>query len=620
MGKNAVSWVAVLLVAGRLLAGCSEDGTSVPDGTIDHSGDRADGTVEADADEDTDGPADLPVDADEDADADSSTDSVPDALPDADVVPDSPPDADAVPDILPDADADVSGCTDASCAAACADHGYPVGTCAGDLCICDWGADADADVPDSASEVDADTDADAGADADADADADAGPCGPAACPTDPVDSRMGEPCLDDLDCVAGAQCWTERVDVFGAQLYVSWAGGYCVDWGFGTMGCDPDVAGSCPAGSTCLYLGEDSTGRVAHGCLDACSPASSAGVPWTSNCDCRDGYECTLTSGLCLPGCSNDRVCCEIWHDGEGGTNDGIRQTAEVRLLPSTECLDACNDCTYACDRLGCPSGACYPGGPCEHDSDCPALGRCIDEWSYGAGYPGGLCVQDACNLLGRECPIGAGCGNMRSTADPYFTCVVPCTPGTDPGDPGWPCRDASPTGPSADDQACWPVDSSFWDDATTETGFCWPGGNYAGGTRAIGRTCTSDAVCTSPHGLGYCDLTLGTTSWCTAECDRRLAAAGMCESGAPGTTATGACTWGACLAACGTPGGTLGANGCVEPNMACYALSEFPPETYVDAARTAPSGLCYPACRTTADCTYLWGAGTCNTLTGVCS
>ena len=68
------------------------------------------------------------------------------------------------------------------------------------------------------------------------------PCGTGVCPNDPVDGPVGEPCLEDTDCEAGFDCWTERVDVFNGEEYISWAGGYCLVWGFEDAGCDPDRA------------------------------------------------------------------------------------------------------------------------------------------------------------------------------------------------------------------------------------------------------------------------------------------------------------------------------------------------------------------------------------------
>ena len=133
-----------------------------------------------------------------------------------------------------------------------------------------------------------------------------------------------------------------------------------------------------------IYMGLDpASGRQAYGCLDSCSVASSSGVPWTNNCDCRTGYECSLGGEFCVPGCSNDRECCEIWHDGDGGADDGMRQAGEITELPPEECTDSCDPCTFACVREGCPGGDCAIGDPCEHESDCPAHGRCLDEYSY---------------------------------------------------------------------------------------------------------------------------------------------------------------------------------------------------------------------------------------------
>lgn len=442
--------------------------------------------------------------------------------------------------------------------------------------------------------------------------ADARPECRAECPNDPPDSPIGEPCLEDTDCLSGLTCWPESVEVWDGETYTYWAGGYCASMGVGSAACSPDDPTSCPTGSTCIPFG-DWMGLEYYGCMDLCSTASYDGVPWRDNCDCRDGYACDLTSGLCLSGCSNDRECCEIWIDAN---ENGRRNAGEVTLLDASRCLDTCDPCSFTCTQHGCPGGDCAIGGPCEHDSDCPALATC---WTESWGIPGGLCVLSRCDLVGRECPAGSGCANLGSIYEPYFTCMVPCVSGTRPGDEGYPCRDVAPAGPSPGDQACMPHDPSAWFDGTGADGYCYPG-NFPGGDRPFGATCTEDSECRSPAGLGLCATWLG-PGFCAAMCDERTARAGICEIDPAAPAATGVCFLSVCLETCDVPDGPRGANGCDNPTMACYAGVGLSGYLWVAEGRDPAPGFCYPACDTDRFCERLWGAGSvCDTRSGVCS
>jgi hypothetical protein len=487
------------------------------------------------------------------------------------------------------------------------------------------GADADADADaEVAADGDGDADAEAATDGDADADdaadADADDeCGPTTCPNDPIGGPIGVECTDDPDCEPGFRCMRESVDVWHDREYVTFQGGYCITYGAGSAGCDPDVPETCPEGSICILLFiDEATGQEYYGCVDECSYASSSGVPWTNNCDCRDGYECLLGSGFCWTGCSNDNECCEIYHDGEGGRDDGARQDAEVTELPATECTDTCDPCTYSCIKNGCPGGDCAVGDGCLHDSDCPPMGRCLEEYYYDWAI-GGLCIQDSCDLTGRECPEGAGCANLGSSLDPFYTCVVPCAAGTQPGDTDYPCRDVDPAGPSEGDYACNPVSEGFYWDPISDDGFCWPG-NFTEGTAAVGTECEEDSECLSPFGLGSC-MTLWETppSFCTISCGETMAVDGVCQPESETTgTASAACAIGICLPSCDTPSGTLGDNGCAL-RMACYDTSVFG-DIWVKDGTDAPTGLCFAPCVDDDWCSNMFSGGpTCNTATGIC-
>jgi hypothetical protein len=478
------------------------------------------------------------------------------------------------------------------------------------------GPDADADA-DGDGDADPDGDGDVAADGDGDGDGDGGADAGclASCANDPPDGPAGTPCADDTDCNEGFLCFPESVQVYDGLSYVTWPGGYCASYASGSSACDPYDPRTCPSGSECIALGEG-IGGTAYGCFDRCAVASREGVPWEDNCDCRDGYACDPGSELCFSGCSSDRECCEVWVDVNG---NGRRNTGEVTLLDSSRCTDTCDRCTAACTLDGCPGGDCRIGDPCTHSSECPAGAQCWGEADVGADVaPGGICVQTRCDLVGRECPSGAGCINLGGTWDPTYYCMIPCTPGTQPGDAGYPCRDVAPPGPSAGDYACMPTETLAWYDATSAGGYCWTG-SFEGGTEPIGSACTSSAECASPFGLGLCG-DWGGPGFCTVMCSEATAAAGICEIDPAATAATGACYSSVCVEACDVPGGPLGANGCANPALACADANPVRAYLYVADGRTIPDGICYYACTSDAWCTGTWGAGyTCDTASGNC-
>jgi hypothetical protein len=341
------------------------------------------------------------------------------------------------------------------------------------------------------SEQDADVDA---AEADA-GDADAGDsgrdiidragrevdCGPAECPDDPVDGPVGTPCVDSLGCATGLYCHQERPDDWEGARYVAWPGGYCADARVGACDAGPPV-GPCPDGSRCVFLGIPSaTGQARYECQDTCASVSALGPPWAGNCDCRDGYRCDLDLAVCLPGCSNDDECCELWQDGVGGPDDGVRQSAEVSSLPAERCTDLCDPCTFACTLDGCPGGACRVGDPCLHDSECPARSRCVRDRRWGDPVVPGICVLQRCDLDGRDCPPGSACGDFSSASPESAlhgpSCVRSCRAGSRPGEVDFVCADRGALGVAdAEDHVCRLANPSLWMDGTTADGYCWPG------------------------------------------------------------------------------------------------------------------------------------------------
>jgi hypothetical protein len=201
----------------------------------------------------------------------------------------------------------------------------------------------------------------------------------------------------------------------------------------------------------------------------------------------------------------------------------------------------------------------------------------------------------------------------------PSFLCMVPCAPGTGPGDPGYPCRDAEPPGPSAGDYACIPTDRSGWFDGTGAEGFCWAG-RFGTGTDPLGAPCETPATCASPFGLAECFTWFDNPGFCTVRCSETLAEDGICGTGPAGDPAPGVCFASVCLDACDVPDGALGASGCASSGLACYATTTYIGYTWFAAGTTRPAGMCYPACTSDAWCAGAWGGGyRCDVASGVC-
>ncbi|MBI5488533.1 MAG: hypothetical protein HY905_14465 [Deltaproteobacteria bacterium] len=503
-----------------------------------------------------------------------------------------------------------------SAAPGCGDDSTPTADDGGG--VDDTAADADADADTGGDDVSVE-DA-VGEDAEDAPEADVDPCGPTSCPNDPVNGAIGAPCLDATDCAPGIRCITESTNVYEGEDYIRWSGGYCLIVGGGSAGCDPADPSTCRDGSACFFTETDEYGYDLYACLDLCADASDDGVPWETNCDCRDGYQCRHGFHVCWPGCSHDRECCEIWHDGEGGAADEARQAAEVTLLPASECTNTCDPCTYACVNEGCPGGACDMMSPCEHDSDCPVLGQCLDEFTYDV--PGGMCTQVGCELVGRECPPDAGCANDGTPSAPLWRCFRPCTVDTGPGDPGFTCRDAGTAGiPDVGDYACYPWRPEDWFDGTTADGLCLPG-NFPGGTTPLSGPCTGSRDCVSPAGLGLC-FAMFPPAICTSYCNARSAEAGLCDAATGGTPGSGACLWQTfCAATCSNPGAPPGSatTGCPQDGLACVPVAGIPPtDLAITTGAPSPTGVCWPACNNDEECAVAWGGGSCNVATGVC-
>ncbi|MBW2262904.1 MAG: hypothetical protein JRG91_13085, partial [Deltaproteobacteria bacterium] len=463
---------------------------------------------------------------------------------------------------------------------------------------------------------------------------------PPVCLNAPPDhDRFGQPCISEMDCGSGNRCLTESVMVYDGETYVSWLGGTCALWGADEAGCNPDDPTTCPSGTSCVYFGS-SGGSDYYGCVDACRSTDTSWNPYDWNCGCREGYRCDMVFEACLPGCMNDRECCEVWEDLD---EDYQREDGEVYF--DDDCTNWCDgddedeypavDCmaSFACVNMGDPDATWL--SPCLFDSDCPVDATCLNEVWYTDPetgdplYPDGLCRKDACHLIGRGCGVHADlagdCVNLGTTSDPEYTCTPTCqTSCVDPDSTANPCRHPDRTHP----YVCQPYDPTRWFPASAQDGLCLPAtvpttppGNdmYTG--------CSEDSDCASPLGLGRCLELMGKAGFCSASCSQNLAETCIICGAAPSTSdmPPGVCALGTCLPSCGTPSGAVGANGCPTgtglPAFACYpGDGSYGGSVYRDPWSAMPPGFCIPACTTTADCGLLWsGVVSCNTTSGVC-
>jgi len=443
------------------------------------------------------------------------------------------------------------------------------------------------------------------------------------CPTAPADGPVGMPCTSHEDCELGSECFYEDVQYFNSETYVNWPGGYCSLYGSGNEGCDPEIPETCPEGSKCIYLGEYFN-REWYGCFDSCSVADEDGIPYDWACGCRRGYQCNINSEICLPGCSNDRECCEFWNDLN---QDGLREESEVILF---------EDCTGWCDNewnSECKASySCkYPGNPnakvgdsCQHDYQCMQSGTCLsslytDPITGNPYYPGGYCTIFECTLKGRECsPSGGVCANFSGTNYRNYMCVTPCDVGTSPQTPGYKCRAT----PLEEAQACFPAWPGMFveEPPQGEDGFCWFG-NFGNGNKEIGESCNDDSECASHLGLGSCFDWFGRIGFCTASCNQKLVNENRICGGIGGDgIAEGVCAWGYCWEGCNNPDSPPGENGCRDNRFACAPLYILGAETFVPEGSTRPLGVCMPPCASDSWCAEYFGSSRrCDTVTRAC-
>ncbi len=312
-------------------------------------------------------------------------------------------------------------------------------------------------------------------------------------------------CLGAAVCLAPA-CGTAYVETPDTGVSVPGDGGLALDAGplpsedgGGGVVVLPDGALALPDGAfvdrdgSVLEPGDASTGDGSTVRPDSGTPRSHVGDPCETDAECPGLFCSTPNNGfgycswLCGPGnpCPDDGVCYTT-EPGAAGycmsrCTPGVSGTCPTGFLCQPGIADApvCYPgCTTDEDCPGatrCGSGlsgtrTCYTpgaatGGPCSLSSECPELGYCLDEGTWGT--PEGICVT-FCELA-----THAGCG-VGTTCVPwgfgggYGSCVPTCDD-TMPCRPGYQCVSTGAGMPSA----------------------------------CVAR-CTTDADCTAPHSCNF--------------------------------------------------------------------------------------------------------------------
>jgi hypothetical protein len=204
-------------------------------------------------------------------------------------------------------------------------------------------------------------------------------------------------------------------------------------------GCDPAVAGSCPATQTCYVDCAAQTGRCVPG------GAKGPGETCLSNSDCSPGtqcfdFGCATTTRVCLKFCTQDDACVAM-------TNaTGTSTCRDPVYCPAATTYKTCG---FACDprgnaTTGCPMGlACFlfqdpAGGQDSPSCGCPAGSRVgVDGASCASSNdcaPGFLCDQMAgaqvCRRLCKmssptDCTGGADCAPLTNNTV-FGVCIPP--------------------------------------------------------------------------------------------------------------------------------------------------------------------------------------------------
>jgi hypothetical protein len=179
-------------------------------------------------------------------------------------------------------------------------------------------------------------------------------------------------------------------------------------------GCDPAVAGACPATQTCYV---DCSSRMGR-----CVPGGTKGPnePCTSNNDCAPGtqcfdFNCPTTTRVCLKFCAGEDACAPL------SNTAGVSSCRDPVLCPD---MTTYKTCAFACDprgaaTVGCPAGLnCFlfadpAGGQDSPSCGCPAATRVATEGMPCTGSsdctPGLICDQMTGGLFCRRlCKMGS--------------------------------------------------------------------------------------------------------------------------------------------------------------------------------------------------------------------
>jgi hypothetical protein len=294
-------------------------------------------------------------------------------------------------------------------------------------------------------------------------------------------------------------------------------------------------------------------------------------MPSTDSNPCRFGYQCTLSSRTCQPGCTTDAECRVYRADtNENGRIDPYDpdDNPDGDHLVYDEQSDAtCNLDTFRCEHGG--SGGAEAGDPCTKDSQCEANGRCLSEAATDGVYTDGYCVKDGCDLEGVEC---AGQGVCDTTTLGFPVCLRPCEVGATEGDRFTHARDCR-EGYTCEHRAGAPASE----------GVCLPGNFNDVRSPNIGSACTDPSSCYSPYGLGACAEDFGRDGYCTLfGCNMEGIDGNLCGEGAVcGQTDDGQTTL--CLEQCDAP------SDCPAP-LGCWDTGE-------GGVDTGGEKVCFPGC-----------------------
>ncbi len=243
---------------------------------------------------------------------------------------------------------------------------------------------------------------------------------------------IGSGCTTNSDCQSG-DCL--------AQV----PGGYC------SQVCGNGV--SCPGNSQCTQV---IGGEML--CLRDCSKPSQ----------CRTGYTCQPTEGVCNLPCENDMECATGQHC-DTGTGQCLGACQSYANCASGE---TCNTATHQCT-----GGPGQLGGPCSKSSEC-VEGNSPSCLTSSSGFPDGYCVS-TCGVTSVTCP-GSGECVAGLDANGGRLCVTTCATAADcrydyqcvpiPG------RASVCMPPCTNDNVCGPGQT-----CDTTSGVCQGGGEVGG-------------------------------------------------------------------------------------------------------------------------------------------